>query len=159
MTYDIQIQNVDEQILIAVESRANVQNVAQVIPELLGEVWTFISMVGIENPGHSVVFYPSTEDGMQFFTDVGVPIEAGVEVKGAFVASNGVIASKTPAGTAATVTHVGPYQQLPEAHRAIHDARFTNGVAQITINLPDPTGRFTAIWLMISRSHTPMSTT
>lgn len=50
----------------------------------------------------------------------GVPIDAGWEVTGAFTDQHsGVAAVQTPAGTAASTTHVGSYGDLHEAHSAI----------------------------------------
>jgi len=45
----------------------------------------------------------------------------GVEVTREFDASDEVRPVRTPGGEAAMVRHVGPYDGLPEAHRAIHE--------------------------------------
>lgn len=46
-------------------------------------------------------------------------IEVGVEVGTAFPGSDEVVGSVISAGDAATVTHLGPYSKLSEAHQAI----------------------------------------
>jgi effector-binding domain-containing protein len=43
----------------------------------------------------------------------------GVEVTQPFIGSDPVYCSSTPAGTAATTEHFGPYDRLGEAHEAI----------------------------------------
>jgi effector-binding domain-containing protein len=44
----------------------------------------------------------------------------GVEVTREFAASGEVRPVRTPGGEAAVVRHLGPYDRLSEAHRAIH---------------------------------------
>jgi effector-binding domain-containing protein len=45
----------------------------------------------------------------------------GVEVTREFAGSGEVRPVRTPGGEAAVVRHVGPYDRLAEAHRAIHE--------------------------------------
>ncbi|MEA2336928.1 MAG: hypothetical protein QOE82_935 [Thermoanaerobaculia bacterium] len=47
--------------------------------------------------------------------------EFGVEVTREFAGSGEVRPVRTPGGEAAVVRHVGPYDRLAEAHRAIHE--------------------------------------
>jgi effector-binding domain-containing protein len=46
-------------------------------------------------------------------------LEVGVEMDGPFAGIGEAVASATPAGLVATVTHFGPYGQLHRAHEAI----------------------------------------
>jgi effector-binding domain-containing protein len=45
----------------------------------------------------------------------------GAEVNGPFVERDDLVRSATPAGTIASVTHMGPYGGLGAAHQAIHE--------------------------------------
>ena len=49
----------------------------------------------------------------------GTTIDVGVQALSPFEPSGDVIALSTPGGTAATVTHLGPYERLGEAYEAI----------------------------------------
>lgn len=57
--------------------------------------------------GLNVVFYPHWDPKGEFEIECGVQVEHGGN-------------SSTPAGTAVTVPHFGPYEQLKSAHDALH---------------------------------------
>jgi predicted transcriptional regulator YdeE len=67
--------------------------------------------------GRNAAFFP---DGAGLMTEEGAPVEVGVEMKSVFALPDGLIATKTPAGSAARVTHWGAYNKLPDAHQALH---------------------------------------
>src|SRR5205823_4572451 len=69
----------------------------------------FVKAHGLERPGRHVAVY----------LDCAIHLEVGVEIGGTFTASDSVVPSATPAGTVATVTHVGDYARLGDAHEAI----------------------------------------
>jgi effector-binding domain-containing protein len=52
-------------------------------------------------------------------TEVGVPIEVGVQVVTPFERMGRVMCAAIPGGTVATVVHMGLYQKLSEAHTAV----------------------------------------
>jgi effector-binding domain-containing protein len=54
-------------------------------------------------------------------------VECGVEVPQEFDGNGRVVCSSTPAGTAATTTHIGPYHKLGEAWQAIDQWCKDNG--------------------------------
>src|SRR5262249_55851046 len=55
------------------------------------------------------------------YLDDTLRIEVGVEIHGPFRDSGDVVRSSTPAGTVATITHLGPYQALGTAYAALKD--------------------------------------
>ncbi len=57
--------------------------------------------------GLNIVYYPEWSDTAEFQIECGVQVESGGN-------------SATPAGTVATAAHIGPYDQLGQAHQAIH---------------------------------------
>jgi effector-binding domain-containing protein len=59
--------------------------------------------------------------------DGQVDIECGVEVAAGFEGLGEVLYSETPGGLAATIAHIGPYEDLGVSHRAIVEWSRKNG--------------------------------
>jgi effector-binding domain-containing protein len=55
------------------------------------------------------------------YWDGAIRLEVGVELHGSFPDGGDIVRSATPAGLAASVVHLGPYDQLGTAHQAIRD--------------------------------------
>ena len=75
-------------------------------------VWNAVKVAGVKDAGRQVAIYRDAAGGL-------VDVEVGVEVGSAFVGRDAVVGSEMPAGETATVTHLGPYWKLSDAHRAI----------------------------------------
>jgi effector-binding domain-containing protein len=58
---------------------------------------------------------------LALYLDGEMNIECGVEVFQPFAGNDRVICSCTPAGLVATAAHIGPYNRLGEAHKAVHE--------------------------------------
>lgn len=127
MSYDIELKVVREHTLIVIRDRANAQNISAVISELLPEVWQFISDNNLSRVGHVVVVYHG-EEGCTFHDEKGLPIEVGVQMSSEFACNERVEQSSTPAGSVASTLHIGPYQQLPQAHAAVRAWCEENGL-------------------------------
>jgi effector-binding domain-containing protein len=74
-------------------------------------VWNALKAHGVKGAGRNLAVY----------LDEQINLEVGVEMDGPFAGVGEVVASSKPGGTVATTTHVGPYQLLGNAHRAIRD--------------------------------------
>ncbi len=111
MDHEVRIEHVEPQPMAAVRRQAKQNQLAQVVPDACGEVWKFVRANSIPNPGRHVAVY---HDG-------AINLEVGVLVPDPFVASGSVVCSATPGGRVASVIHLGPYNRLGEAHRAIVD--------------------------------------
>jgi effector-binding domain-containing protein len=92
-----------------VRRKATSQELAKVVPDACGAVWSVIRAQNITGAGRHVAIY---WDGV-------INLEVGVELDAPFSGHGEVIPSSTPAGTVATTTHFGPYGQLGGAHQAI----------------------------------------
>jgi effector-binding domain-containing protein len=90
-----------------------------VVPDACGVVWRALKSHGVAGAGRHVALYLDDE----------INLEVGVEMAGAFAGRDEVIASALPAGRLATTVHMGPYQKLHFAHRAILDWGTRNGHA------------------------------
>ncbi len=71
---------------------------------------------------------------LAIYLDGAINFECGVELFQPFAGNDQVVGSCTPAGLVATVEHVGPYQFLGEAHKAITDWCAANGYTTATLN-------------------------
>ncbi len=93
-----------------VRRRVTASELSRVVPECCGLAWQALRAQQAKG-GRNIAIY----------WDAGIRVEAGVELAGDFVEQGEVVRSATPAGRAATVTHLGPYGGLGSAHAAIQD--------------------------------------
>jgi effector-binding domain-containing protein len=119
MSYNIEVCEVEPQTTAVARGRANSHNIGDKIGQLLSSVWGAVKGSDIKRSGRSVVLYRCDEAGADFFSESGVPIEAGALVSGGFSDKDDIVRSAVPGGLVATTTHAGPYQNLPAAHQAI----------------------------------------
>jgi effector-binding domain-containing protein len=117
MEYRIEVQRVPSQKTAVVRCRAKLNELTTVVPKGCREVWSYFRSAGLPKPGRGLALYHDDE----------IDLECGVEVAEAFTGSQRVVNSCTPAGLVGTTTHVGPYQQLHEAHQAIRQWCLQNG--------------------------------
>lgn len=104
----VEVTHVGSIPLAVVRRQARAGELATLVPELCGVVWTFVRAQQLQ-AGRNVAIY----------WDGAIRLEVGVELDKAFPAGTEVVRSATPAGPAAFVAHFGPYQQLGAAHEAI----------------------------------------
>ena len=102
--------------VVVVRQVASAAMLPKVVPQSCGEAWDALRAQG-QRGGRNIAIY----------WDGAIRLEAGVEFAGEFRATARVVRSATPAGLAATVTHLGPYQKLGAAHEAIHAWCAANG--------------------------------
>jgi len=119
----VHVELVSPRLLAAVGREVAAGRVGDVWRTALDQVWAFLrTQPGLRTDGHNIFVYhhPGT-DGDRMKADFGV------EVTREFEASGEVRSIRTPAGEAAVATHVGPYDGLATAHRAIHQWVRENG--------------------------------
>jgi len=120
MRYKVQLHEVSSQPLAAAYGQVDAQNIVPQLFVLLDEVWKFLhSNPQVNNRGLNVFLYYGDDNTNLLNTDHCLPIAAGVIVTDPFESSGKVVYSATPSGTVATVTHIGPYEKLAEAHSAV----------------------------------------
>jgi effector-binding domain-containing protein len=113
MSYQVQVSEVTPQLLAAARGQGNAQNYLPRLFELLDEVWVFLKTnPQVKHEGLNVFLY--FDGGKK-----EMPIEAGVKITAPFESTGKVVCSTIPGGTVATVTHIGPYEKLSEAHSAL----------------------------------------
>jgi effector-binding domain-containing protein len=109
-SYAVRLVQLDSTPLAVVRRTVKASELATVVPECCGRVWTFVRAQNLRG-GRNVALY----------WDGGIRLEVGVELAVAFETDGEVVPSHTPVGQAATVTHFGPYTQLGRAHEAIRE--------------------------------------
>jgi effector-binding domain-containing protein len=109
MEYEIRVQQIAAQSTAVVRRRAKLRELATVVPQACGEVWSFIRSSQLPHPGRNLAIYFDGE----------INLECGVEIAQPFAGNDQVFYSTTPAGLVATTVHIGPYHLLGEAHAAI----------------------------------------
>ena len=117
MDYHVRIEQIEPVPIVAVNRRAPQKELSRVVPAACGEVWNYVRSAGVQGPGRLVAIY----------LDCEINMEIGVEVSGPVPANDQVINSATPGGNVATTVHMGPYNQLGAAHKAITDWCQANG--------------------------------
>jgi effector-binding domain-containing protein len=86
----------------------------------LDKVYAAVKAGRVRQNGQNVMVYRSREDG-------SVDIECGIEVGHRFDSLDEVVSSETPSGTAVTMPHMGPYEELGRSHQAIAEWSRKNG--------------------------------
>jgi effector-binding domain-containing protein len=116
MNYDVRLEQVQSRPLAVVRRRATKPELARIIPEACGTVWNVVRAQKLRGGRHVTVYFDEVWN-----------VEIGVELDAPFAGDGEVVPSTTPAGTVATTTHLGPYQQLAAAHDAIQQWCKRNG--------------------------------
>ncbi len=105
--------------LAVVRRRARAPELPKIVPELCGVVWSSVRARGMKGGRHVAVF----SNGPIRVSTGAAPstVEVGVEMFDSIADEGDVVRSATPGGRTASVVHLGPYQQLGAAHKAILD--------------------------------------
>ena len=106
--YPVHAQRREAVPLAVVRRQVSRSELARVVPECCGLVWSAVKAQQARGGRHVAVYLDGT-----------IRIEVGVEILGPFSESDDVALSTTPAGTVASTTHFGPYTGLGAAHDAI----------------------------------------
>jgi effector-binding domain-containing protein len=146
MGYDVRVLSVEPIPIAVIRDVASASQLSAVVPGYCGEVWKFVKSNAIPDPDRHVAVYH----------DDAIHLEVGAIVGGPFVGDGRVVPSTTPGGTVATTTHVGPYQRLGDAHRAIVDWCAANGRTPAGVNweiyghwTDDPEGPRTDVFYLL----------
>ena len=124
MIADIRIEHVAAHPLAVVRRAAPQAELSHVVPASMGAVWNILRAAGLRGGRNVAVYLDCGEPARAITMDIGVEIDPHMELP------DGLVAAATPAGAVATVTHLGPYNQLHAPHAAIrefceaHDHRY-----------------------------------
>jgi effector-binding domain-containing protein len=102
--------------LAVVRRQARPAELAGIVPECCGIVWQAVKAQKATAGRHVALYW-----------DGSIRLEIGVELRGPFVDDGEVVQSATPAGTVASIAHLGPYGGLGAAHEAVRRWCETHG--------------------------------
>jgi effector-binding domain-containing protein len=108
MSLQVRLKEVDAIPLAVVQRRARSSELATVVTQSCGVVWDYLRTQQLRGGRHVAIYLNGNID-----------LEVGVELAAPFDEGAEVVRSATPRGLAATVVHLGPYQELGVAHEAI----------------------------------------
>lgn len=108
--YVVQLQQRDSIPVAVVRRQARADELSRLVPQCCGLVWNALKAQQLRGGRHVAIYW-----------DQSIRLEVGVEISGSFAERDDLVRSATPAGTIASVTHLGPYAGLGAAHQAVHD--------------------------------------
>ena len=110
--YEIKIEQVKAQPAMTMRFRAKPEELGQKYSEAFGALFGYVMSNGGEIAGRPYGRYLEMEEE-QFEVEAGVPVTKVLAAKGE------IKPGKLPGGTVATTMHVGPYEQLGNAHSTL----------------------------------------
>lgn len=103
---------IEAQPIVGIRTQASMDNIGELMGPLFGEVFGYIQQQGQQPAGMPFAIYHNmTENEVDF--ECGMPVEAAIEGQGR------IVAGELPAGKVATVTHMGPYEDLQVTWEAL----------------------------------------
>jgi effector-binding domain-containing protein len=115
MKYDVVAEAAQAELVAAVRATVPISGIARAWKPALDQVWAFLKANGGFRPGHNLFLYHHAERRNE-----AMNIDFGVQVARPFEREGNVQCIETPAGEVARTVHVGPYDRLGDAHKAIH---------------------------------------
>ena len=112
MKPEFRTTQLEAQPIVGIRTTVAMKEIGQVMGPLFGEVHGYIQRSGRQTAGMPLAIYHSVP------TDT-VDLECAIPVASPLVSAGRVRAGQLPAGTAATVTHVGPYDTLSQTWAAL----------------------------------------
>ena len=109
---EIRTTQLEAQPIVGIRTTVAMKEIGTVMGPLFGELLGHIRQNGQQPAGMPVAIYHSVP------TDT-VDVECAMPVASPVAGAGRVQAGELPAGTAATVTHIGPYDTLPETWGAL----------------------------------------
>jgi effector-binding domain-containing protein len=116
MGTNVSVEAVLPRILAAVRRRVAIGEIGAAWRPALDQVWAFLrTQRDLRTDGHNIFVYHHPDRRSD-----PMDVDFGVEVVREFAPSGEVKPAKTPTGTVASATHIGPYDKLGQTHDAIH---------------------------------------
>jgi len=114
MALEFSIQQVEAQPMAGIRVDTTMDKLSEIMGPLYGEIMGALQPKGAAPSGMPFARYHGM-GGNDVDVECGIPLTEPVESEGR------VTAGELPAGKTATVTHVGPYDQLPTSWSALMD--------------------------------------
>ena len=113
MTTEPKIEHRDSQPYVAIVKKVAMQEIPNVLPPLIPEIFAWIEKNKVEADGPPFFHYRKMEGGSMIESEVGIPIKKPVQ------GDEKVKAGEFSEGDYATVTYYGPYSNLRSIHQKL----------------------------------------
>lgn len=117
-TYDVRKESVQPQHTLVIKTEVLPHELGDELGKILPRVHAYLEKKGVAASGPPFARYMGFGDKLE--------IEAGLPVSAAVDGDGDIEASELPGGDAAVTTHIGPYDELPQAHAALVSWTFAN---------------------------------
>jgi len=121
MTTEPKIEHRDSQPYVAIVRNVNMQEIPNVLPPLIPEIFAWIEKNKVEADGPPFFHYRKMDGGSMIESEVGVPVKKPVQ------GDEKVKAGAFSEGDYATVTYYGPYSNLRSIHQKLEEWISKNG--------------------------------
>lgn len=121
MSREFGTKQIDAQPIVGIRTTTTMEKITEVMGPLFGEVHGYIQQSGQQPAGMPFAIYYSM-DGNTLDLECGMPVAARMDGAGR------VKAGELPAGKVATVTHMGPYDDLPQTWSALTEWMAAQGL-------------------------------
>ena len=125
MTLEFATKQLDAQPILGIRTVVTHDKIGEAMGPLFGEVFGYIQQNGQAPAGMPFAIYyhmdggPLDVDGEECADGGSIDMECGMPVAAPLDGSGRIKASELPAGKVATVTHMGPYNNLPQTWSAL----------------------------------------
>lgn len=114
MAYEVRVVQLTPSTIACARKRIRWSEIASNVRPLFDAVYAFLRTAPVKPDGHNVCIYHA-------LSETEVEMETGVQVSAEFASGADIHCSATPGGRAATTSHIGPYDQLHRAYKALID--------------------------------------
>ena len=121
MKPEIRTTQLEAQPIMGIRATVSMQDIGNAMGPLFGEVHGYVLRNGGKPAGMPLALYHSIPAET-------VDLECAIPVESPLPGAGRVHAGELPAGTAATVTHVGPYDNLPQTWAALTEWMQSQGL-------------------------------
>lgn len=121
MNREFETRQIDAQPILSIHASTTMDKIGEAMGPLFGEVYGCIKQSGQEPAGMPFAVYHSM-DGDTIDLECGLPTVSPMEGVGR------VRTGELPAGSVATVTHMGPYDALPQTWAALTEWMGSQGL-------------------------------
>ena len=114
-------RRIEAQPFLGIRTTATMHKIGEVMGPMFGEVYRHIQQSGQAPAGMPFAIYHSMDGNT-------VDLECGMPVASPMAGTDRIRASELPAGTVATVTHMGPYEELAQTWSALTEWMGSQGL-------------------------------
>ncbi len=112
MAYKISVEEIFARPVLSIRTQSKPEDLGSIFGAIFGEVSQYLASQDLSPAGMPFCRYHGFADG-EVDIDAGLPVDEKLEGSGR------IEASQLPAGRAAVTYHMGPYENLNVAHKAL----------------------------------------